>query len=93
MKKTVTRTVNQKLAICSVAIKNECGAADVLQHEYDVTEIRYKNNGTLLEKLRKMYENEELKIISVDRIYVESIKYGMLLSDFIEHAQVISNHN
>lgn len=93
MEKTVTRTINQKSAICSVAIKNECGGSDILLHEFDVTEIRYKNNEMLLEKLRKMHEDEDLKIISVDRIEVTTTKYSMALSDFIEHAQIISNHN
>lgn len=93
MKKTVTRTINQKAAICSVAIKNECGGSDILSHEFDVTEIRYKNNDTLLEKLRKMHEDEDLKIISVDRVEVTSTQYSMPVSDFIEHAKPISNHN
>lgn len=93
MEKTVTRTINQKVAICSVAIKNECGGSDILTHEFDVTEIRHKNNDTLLDKLRKIYEDEDLKIISVDRIDVTATQYSMPVSDFIEHAKVISKHN
>lgn len=93
MEKTVTRTINQKVAICSVASKNECGESDILVHEFDVTEIRYKNNDTLLDKLRKTYEDEDLKIISVDRIEVTGTKYSMPVSDFIEHAKLISKQN
>lgn len=93
MEKAVTRTINQKAAICSVAIKNECGGSDILSHEFDVTEIRYKNNNTLLDKLRKIYEDEDLKIISVDRIEVTATQYSMPLSDFIEHANIISKQN
>lgn len=93
MEKTVTRTINQEVAICSVAIKNDCGDSNILTHEFDATEFRYKNNDMLLDKLRKLYEDETIKIISVDRIKVTSTKYSMPLSDFIEHAKIISKQN
>lgn len=92
MEKMITRTIKQEVAICSVAIKNECGGSDILTHEFDVTGISYKNNDKLLEKIRKTHEDEDFKIISVDRIETMSTLYSMSVSDFIEHAQIISKH-
>ena len=81
----VTRTV--MVTVAEVMCLNVTNA-EVQINTYEMSGT-YTDNNTLLKALKKVYETEELKLVSVQEVDEKEVLYGMKEVDFIRLATIL----
>ena len=49
----------------------------------------YKDEKSMLKRIRPMIENDTVKVVHVQNVVVESTLYGMTEEEFIKYAQIL----
>ena len=81
----VTRTV--MVTVAEVMCLNVTNA-EVQINTYEMSGT-YADNSALLKALKKVYETEELKLVSVQEVDEKEVLYGMKEVDFIRLATIL----